>query len=446
MATVFKTFLNDDIATTRTLLHEAVPVSGGIVDGTAYSESNAAETNIKNYTHEMFQSVYDYSYTKSSSNHIFDVTVGVNGATAGTGNDYFYAAGDTTAAKKQIIYNQFAQILAGHDTSGNIRAFDADGDFTGAGGTKHIQCYVISIARLLNKDEIKKGSFYMKLNVQKQSTHGGADTDKTGGARQELLISDEGSADDYKVNSPAGDYGILKCRTYKHYEGNWAGGVFTQTSSNEVYTLDYDPTDATTGYVSEDLADTGNAAIDINAGLIFYQAGVVVLNPHIFSKYGGAVDAPTAVSPLGKLPTGITATDSNALNIQPGTPEIAATAAHGTATLDVSDSFQQVSIPLNCDGLRKRIHQIAFNNTTELNSTIYFCRVNHNDFNYSSNPTYLNDGQIRVKQTLTDAPISYITSVGLYSANNELLAVAKLSEPLRKDPTNEMVLRVRLDY
>ena len=82
MATVFKTFLNDDIATTRTLLHEAVPVSGGIVDGTAYSESNAAETNIKNYTHEMFQSVYDYSYTKSSSNHIFDVTVGVNGATA----------------------------------------------------------------------------------------------------------------------------------------------------------------------------------------------------------------------------------------------------------------------------------------------------------------------------------------------------------------------------
>jgi hypothetical protein len=26
------------------------------------------------------------------------------------------------------------------------------------------------------------------------------------------------------------------------------------------------------------------------------------------------------------------------------------------------------------------------------------------------------------------------------------LAVAKLSEPLKKDPTNEMILRVRLDY
>jgi hypothetical protein len=43
-------------------------------------------------------------------------------------------------------------------------------------------------------------------------------------------------------------------------------------------------------------------------------------------------------------------------------------------------------------------------------------------------------------------PRSYVTTVGLYSADNELLAVAKLSEPLRKDPTNELTLRVRLDY
>ena len=107
---------------------------------------------------------------------------------------------------------------------------------------------------------------------------------------------------------------------------------------------------------------------------------------------------------------------------------------------------------------RKRINKMAFNNTTELNSTIYFCRAGHSDFNYSSNPTYLGakdeknfsntdiSGKIRVKESASDAPISYITTVGLYAADNELLAVAKLSEPLRKDPTNEMVLRVRLDY
>ena len=96
--------------------------------------------------------------------------------------------------------------------------------------------------------------------------------------------------------------------------------------------------------------------------------------------------------------------------------------------------------------IRNRIESITFNNTIELNSTIYFCRINHNEFNYSSNPTYLNSSQLRVKNTTSDNPVSYITTVGLYSSDNELLAVAKLSEPLKKDPNTELTLRVRLDY
>jgi len=89
---------------------------------------------------------------------------------------------------------------------------------------------------------------------------------------------------------------------------------------------------------------------------------------------------------------------------------------------------------------------VSFNNTTELNSTIYFCRASHNDFNYSSNPTYLSASKMVVKNNSTDSPVSYTTAVGLYSADNELLAVAKLSEPLKKDPSSEFTLRVRLDY
>ncbi len=99
------------------------------------------------------------------------------------------------------------------------------------------------------------------------------------------------------------------------------------------------------------------------------------------------------------------------------------------------------------DGLRKAIHEISFNNTTELNSTIYFCRASHNEFNYSSNPTYIDSAsKIRVKETSFDQPVTYITSIGLYSADNELLAVAKLSEPIKKTPENELTFRVRLDY
>tara|TARA_A100001515_G_scaffold141769_1_gene139171 strand:- start:1222 stop:2256 length:1035 start_codon:yes stop_codon:yes gene_type:complete len=112
----------------------------------------------------------------------------------------------------------------------------------------------------------------------------------------------------------------------------------------------------------------------------------------------------------------------------------------------ISGSFVSSSITGNCDALRHRIERISFNNTTEINSSIYFCRVPHNKYNHSANPTYLSSSTIRVKSVNTDTPVAYITTVGLYSSDNELMAMAKLSEPLKKDPTNELTLRVRLDY
>ena len=104
------------------------------------------------------------------------------------------------------------------------------------------------------------------------------------------------------------------------------------------------------------------------------------------------------------------------------------------------------SISGNCDALRHRIKNISYNNTTEINSTIYFCRVPHAKFNYSSNPTYTSGSKVRVKTVSSDTPVSYITTIGLYNSSNELLAVAKLSEPIKKDPSSEVTLRVRLDY
>ena len=63
---------NSDITTTRTLLHEVIPLTGTIVSGT-YGTFRA-ERNILNYTHGMFQSIYDYPYLSSSANHIFKDT------------------------------------------------------------------------------------------------------------------------------------------------------------------------------------------------------------------------------------------------------------------------------------------------------------------------------------------------------------------------------------
>ena len=104
------------------------------------------------------------------------------------------------------------------------------------------------------------------------------------------------------------------------------------------------------------------------------------------------------------------------------------------------------AISSSADALRHRLLNISFNNTVELNSSIYFCRVRHNEFNYSSNPTYLTSSQIRVKNIPSDPPIAYITTLGLYSTDGRLLAVGKLSEPVRKDPNIELVFRARLDF
>ena len=38
--------------------------------------------NVQNFTHGMFQSVYDYPYLSSSANHIFDITLGYSTGSA----------------------------------------------------------------------------------------------------------------------------------------------------------------------------------------------------------------------------------------------------------------------------------------------------------------------------------------------------------------------------
>jgi len=342
MSNSFKTLTSADVAVTKTLLHEVVPLTGTIVSGT-YSD-----LNIKNYSHGMFQSVYDYPYLSSSANHIFDLTFGYAATSS------LSSSANTQNNKKINIYNQMAQILVGFDTGSIIQRFDKDGDLS-LTNEKLNECLFVSFSRLLSKDELKKGSLSLSLY------RSGSSNSSLSGL---VTISDYGAASDYRTNSPAGEYGIL------------------YTSS----------------------VDTGSAV-----GLVYYQAGIAVLTSSIF--------------------TGVFGARSSTLY-----------------TSSVSTFIASSSISSSCDAFRNRINSIQFNNTTELNSTIYFCRANHNEFNYSSNPTYLSNGKIIVKNVSTDAPVSYITTVGLYAADNELLAVAKLSEPLKKSVDNELTVRTRLDF
>jgi len=173
------------------------------------------------------------------------------------------------------------------------------------------------------------------------------------------------------------------------------------------------------------------AATPQPCGLLFYQAGIAVLSGSLFNvaASGGLINnyVVDGSGTAGKIRMDV--------NADLTTPDDGVTELLAYSTISQS-----------CDSLRARVNNLSFNNTTELNSTVYFCRANANEFNYSSNPTYLSQSQIRTKQVRADEPVSYATTVGLYGETNELLAVAKLSEPLKKTPSNEFTLRVRLDY
>jgi hypothetical protein len=79
-------------------------------------------------------------------------------------------------------------------------------------------------------------------------------------------------------------------------------------------------------------------------------------------------------------------------------------------------------------------------------SNYVFVRVRNNEFNYSTNPSIISgSGELRY-DVLVNTPQAYMTTIGLYNDNNDLLGVAKLSKPLLKDFTKEALVRIKLDY
>ena len=446
-ATFFKTFTESDKTSTRTLLHESIPITGTIVSGSQnpsadnrgyrwLNDTTKRSRSVKTFSHGMFQSVYDYPYLSSSANQIFDLTYGISNA-AVTASSYLHAADENWAqkSKKLNIYTQMAQMLVGYDVEGNVRRFDADGVFGSTHSRKIDDAIFINFSRLLVKDEIKKGSFELTLGMG------------TGSATynvSKVTLKDTNAENRYSINSPAGEYAVL-----------WADNVGDDDSKFVLNKRAFGPMDSS----GVPIVMSGDGAVSpdtglLPAGLIYYQAGIAVINGALFS---GSFNEGPAPAEFGPVRRGLLS-GSHEININDANISSVAQTAPAGGRLGRSDSQSTIapsftamttgsSIDKICDAFRSRMINVSFNNTTELNSRIYFCRGHHNEFNYSSNPTYTDGSKIRVKNdNVLTPPRSYITTVGLYSGDNELLAVAKLSEPIRKDPGSEITLRVRLDY
>jgi hypothetical protein len=489
--THFKPFEADDKVVTRTLLHEQVPITGTYISGAYVKATSGLGTgrgiNVRSFSHGMFQSVYDYPYLSSSANHLFDITTGFSTGAAGGAGGSVSGSATNQVSKKTNIYNQMSQILAGYDVSGSIRRLDGDGDHATSAG-KINNAIFINFSRLLIKDEIKKGSVSMTL---------GTDIVFTTPFGATATITDAASATNYRVNSPAGEYGFLKTSAQaasatlssENDSGNGQIITFIALKANgeleaaETFTAINGANAANNfnkGGVDAGLSNL-KASIEANADIKDLVTVSAVTRPGgssgpyemtITQIHAGAAGNTAIVNGLsgmgingaandadGAFTGGVTAgTTLGLVFYQAGIVAMTSSVFGATAqimnnaTSSHDDVLKKDTIDNFADGVRNRIKNITFNNTTEINSSMYFCRLNNNEFNYSTNPTYLKDSKIVVKSIpgssnqYNEMPFSYVTTVGLYSEINELLAVAKLSEPVKKTPENEMVLRVRLDF
>jgi hypothetical protein len=89
---------------------------------------------------------------------------------------------------------------------------------------------------------------------------------------------------------------------------------------------------------------------------------------------------------------------------------------------------------------------VSFRNETVINSSLIFCRAAPSQLNYSTNPTYTDSNGDIIALSSNDEPFSFVTTVGLYDAERFLLAVAKTSRPIEKNPETDLSIRIRLDY
>ena len=92
---------------------------------------------------------------------------------------------------------------------------------------------------------------------------------------------------------------------------------------------------------------------------------------------------------------------------------------------------------------------LEFNSTVTLYEHEYVCKLKEDEFNFTSNPTIRLDNNVN-----SDIPKSivsndyfapYITTVGLYSKNGELIAIGKLGTPIKKRDDVDLNIIVRFD-
>ncbi len=423
MAT-FKEISAADVKTTRSVLNQLVDVIQEDISGSATRKSYQQFVTGgvgPGITSSLYQTVFDQDFTLQTANPLFDMTVGLFQSSAtvlssSTGTDtngkLLFPSQSVMMREKVDVYRQYAANLLG----------DPDAEFTTPFGSSNADDRVdnalfVSFKRLFTRDKIKRETFAIKVYPQANGAGDGLD----GGYISEpnLFQTATGSAKIYT------DFGSSTNRR--------------RTFGGEVGNL-------------VDSSDTSK-----NVGLLFYDSGTALLN------IGGRGDATSAYRAFrsedhlsGAISAMVPTTTKN-LDVPYGKQVMGGGVGAGPTTKKlVPDLMTSASIDDIVDHFAQTrfssgsLTATTFQNNTNINSTLIFCRATADEFNYSSNPTYTDtSNRIRVieqGQEDTQRSFTYITTVGLYDVNDNLLAVAKLSRPIEKNDEKDLTVRVRLDF
>lgn len=422
----FKQLSSRDISTTKSFLNQLVDV---------IQEDISGSTTRKKYqvyvtggvgpgvTSSLFQTIFDQDFTLQTANSVLDLTVGLfSGSSAVTGSStgvdsagkVLFPSTSMMMREKVSNYRQFAQLLLGDANSTFYSPFSNYVAATSATDDRAAtdvidEALFITFKRLFARDKIKRETFAMKF--YRSASHAyeelTRDTDVGTGTRKPNLFqtSESGSAIFTDVGSSL------------NLEMSYGGNVGNIVNSEN--TLE-------------------------NVGLMFYDQGIAIMN------LNKVISGSEAVSGT------VSALNNSLIGGSRGRMVIGGGNGANPNARFIPDFMVSASIDnivdhfASCRFSSGSNTAMTFQNLTNINSTLIFCRATADEFNYSSNPTYTDsDNKIRVIETgqeATQKAFSFITTVGLYDAKDNLLAVAKLSRPIEKNDEKDLTIRVRLDF
>ena len=431
MAT-FKEISAADVKTSRSVLNQLVDVIQEDISGSATRKSYQQFVTGgvgPGVTSSLYQTVFDQDFTLQTANPVLDMTIGlyesgdtVTSASSATDTNgkLLFPSQSLMMREKVDIYRQYAANLLGDSSSAFATPFGSTST-----DDQVDNAAFISFKRLFTRDKVKRETFALKMY---QYANGASATNPT-----------------YKpITTPN-----------MNQTATGSASIFTDfgSSTNRRRTF---------GGEVGNLVDSSDTSKHI--GLVFYDAGTVVLN------LGGRGDAASQVRALdprqflsGSISSMVGATDSTHADIPYGkeimglsgftTPGVAAEKTNAKFVPDLVTSASIDDIVNHLSETRfssGSMTATTFQNNTNINSTLIFCRATADEFNYSSNPTYTDtSNRIRVieqGQEDVQRSFTYITTVGLYDVNDNLLAVAKLSRPIEKNDEKDLTVRVRLDF